>query len=71
MERRKKSEAEEALDALEGLMASYGELCYDANDNDIRYQLQDLASPYHAVKGALERLRKLEGDASAAKEGKN
>lgn len=66
MEEKKKSEAEEALDALEGLMASYGELCYDANDNDIRYQLQDLASPYHTVRRALERLRKIESDAEEA-----
>lgn len=59
-EEKKKSEAREALDALENLIASYKELCDDANDNDIQYQLWNLTSPYHVIKRNLERLEEYE-----------
>lgn len=60
MEAEKKSEAREALDALESLMASYKELCDDAGDNDIQYQIWNLSSPYHVIKRNLERLEEYE-----------
>lgn len=60
MEAEKKSEAREALDALEDLIASYKELCDDARDNDIQYQLWNLTSPYHVIKRNLERLEEYE-----------
>lgn len=60
MEERKKSGAEEALDALEDLMESYKELCDDIQDNDIQYQLWNLDSPYHIIKKNLERLERYE-----------
>lgn len=60
MEATKKTEAREALDALEDLMAYYKELCDDARDNDIRYQLWNLTSPYHVIKRNLERLEEYE-----------
>lgn len=60
MEERKKSGAEEALDALEDLMESYKELCDDIRDNDIQYQLWNLDSPYHIIKKNLERLERYE-----------
>lgn len=54
------SDAEEALQKLEDLMASYGEMCDDLRDNDIQYQRWNLTSPYHTIKKNLEALREYE-----------
>lgn len=44
----------DSLEALEKILADYKELCDDARDNDIEYQLGNLTSPYHTIKKDLE-----------------
>lgn len=47
------------MDQLDILIESYKELCNDACDNDIQYQLYNLSSPYHQIRESLSTLETL------------